>query len=288
METKTFNLLSGPECEVRRLLTEHQDILFPDSQSGSVSMAKNINRILSETIIRIGSDEKITKEKCANLLSGDRKQILFEMGRFACESLAKVDDSILETDENIKKYDPSFGEGQNPNIIKFTYKFRDGKQEIESDYEEEIIFKRKDYPFQFDEYEDVRENIVFECVLPYSKKKVQYTLIDGNVEARWEKKHKTINSFIDMYSPMEINEDLSDKEKEKKNFKKSLLVGKLEIVDSSYLREHIMMNIGYVESTILVDHPYIDGKYDKVDVMTLPEFFFPKAGLKTSAKYGEN
>lgn len=283
METIEFKLLSGLECEVRRFLTKHQALLFPVRQD-RVNLAKNITAVLSDVIVRIGTDENITKEKCASLLSADRKQILFQVARFTNDYM-KFALSSFEGGEGEGFDFVEYADTENTFSLpmKFNYAF-----EIEDDKKDEVFIDEtfeitmKAYPFQNEclELSDLEKHREFEVTLP-NKKKIRLQLMTGQTEANFSNLKASqidLNLAIKMYLPrwVETREIGKQGQKEAKEIAiKAVDVESLEIYESAVLRKAIEKNSGNFQSVIVLNHPEIEGVNALVDVMKIPEFFFP-------------
>lgn len=87
--TKTFKLLSGVECEIRKMRTKHQGILTENG--GDVLEA--FDTILVDCIVRIGTNRSINKAFIRTMLSKDKKLALIKLREFSFpQSYEEVED----------------------------------------------------------------------------------------------------------------------------------------------------------------------------------------------------
>lgn len=262
METYTFKLLTGIECEIRSMRPKHQNILYPSKKSNT-TFAQRCNEIFQDCIVRLGSDRDVTIEKVASLLSGDRGKILIELRNFTLSALNPED------------------------VRRFTYTFSDESgRKTEQEFEFPETLAEKPYPFQVEELAELDEFRSMYTQLPVSKKKVTFRLLDGVLESQSEKNENNgINIGIEMRQPREFKKN--DDTGKPIFIKLDLNSPDLPLVDLEVLRSVMAKYEGKVDYNFTVTNP-LTKETMMFSLITVKEFFFPSLRTQEiSATFGK-
>lgn len=263
METHTFKLISGVECEVGLLMGIHQRYLTQDK---NIHTGKGVNLLLQDIIKRLGSKATITAADVDNLLSADRKKILKEARMFALD------------------YEPKFD---------FTYEWKSDDNKV-SRSEHSVLFDDTDFnerpymmydekggliPLSVPEYDQINKFI--RITLPKSGKIVEFKMLDGAAElagSKVLKKDRSSHTPLLMRNPQYIEE--TEKGADKKAGERKLLVDldRLAYKDIEHLRGEIKKVEGEIETLLVIDHPKTD-EQATIDIVLTPAFFFPSLAL---------
>lgn len=175
MNTHTFQLPSGLECEVKELYGEISTYF----SKKNLEAGKALDLFLQNVIVRIGKQTEISPALVANMLSADRNKVMFEARQFSFD----------------------FPE---------TYHFKYKKREIEIVFEE--VIEQKPYSFAsaaFSSYEEVLEAARIEVFLPKTQQKVFAYLLDGKAEKKMAKvdvEEASQLTLINLRRPTHISE----------------------------------------------------------------------------------
>lgn len=266
MNTHTFKLTSGVECEVEEMTGKHQRIL---TEQKNKKLGENLNEMLVSVIKRIGSDTHITLEKVKNLLASDRKKILTEVRQFTMDfdPLFKFNYDYV-TSQGHKAVEPleiDLSKGFPSTQLKVLGKNEAGQTAL--------------VDATYDEYDNIQRN--YTIILPKSKKEVRWTLLDGVGEAAamaTSKADRSSHTAIAIRNPVEFHQGEVDRVPIK------LDLDRLPLKDVEALRNHIKEVEGSVDTEIMFVHPEAETKPKEekeiiVDVLGVVAFFFPSEAI---------
>lgn len=251
--THVFTMPSGVECEVKEMTGKEQRIL---TEQDGKSFGVKLNEVLQSIIVRIGSKKVISTEDITNLLSEDRKCILWECRMF------------------------SVGE----DVFKFRYNYIDKnkkEQVLEMDVDLNDKEPMKPYAEQYTELSEIKKDVFI--TLPRSKKKVRFKLLDGfgeSIGASMKKSELSSHTPILMRQPVEfIKTNNGQSETPVK-----LNLDKLSLVDIEALRKAIYEAEGKFPTELKFEHPEADlkpsaEKYVVTDLLGEIAFFFPSGRI---------
>ena len=254
-----FKLPSGVECEVTEMMGKHQRLLT--EQTDSNNMGENLNNVLLDVIVRLGKKKAVTMADIMDLLAADRQKILIECRQFTMEFDQTFRFTVEYIDENKTKQDY---------LIEYDF---EKQGDFPIDTVKKIGDQGKLVDANFETYEEVLQHKVVEIILPKTKKKVRWTMLDGHGELiglRTKKVHRSSHTPIKMRKPIELVK--SDKSKEP--IPVQLNLDTLPFKDIEFLRNSIYDNEGRVGTEIPYKHPVTD-KDVFVDVLGVVAFFFP-------------
>lgn len=255
MNTHTFKLPSGVEMEVKEMTGKHQRIL---TEQKNKKLGENLEIMLADLVVRVGSKTDITPEFIRKMLSCDRKKALTEVRQFSND------------------FDPKF---------EFAYEYEaDGrklKHDLSIDLVEGFPFKPvlvsnelgELIPAHYSEYSEI-EKYRF-ITLPKSGKKVRYNLLDGDGETlgmHTNEKDRSSHTPLKMCYPCEMIKT------DKDETPVSLDLDRLAIKDIEFLRKAIKTVNGQVDTEIMF---YVPEKPNPVtiDVLGVMAFFFPSEAI---------
>ena len=250
--TETKIMPSGVEVEYGPILGKHERLLT--TNNGKEPFSTRLNKMLSHTIVRVGSNRNIDADFVANMFSTDRNFCLVSIRQFTMG------------DEDTFTYP-------------FEYENAEGK-EVSEDIEIPLVdgmFPVTAMKLQFAEYP---EKAVFYYVqLPHAKIEVQLQLKTGKDEARaaaMDRKKVSTLTAIELSRPQYKNP--------KSDTYLRLPLDQLSMRDLNELRKAIMEQEGKVDTTIKFEHPLYsqglsDQQYVQVNVINSANFFFPQGSL---------
>lgn len=265
MSTHIFKLPSGVECEVTYMVGKHQRLLTENSSSNSTD---NLNKVLADVIIRVGSLKKIDEDFVLGMLAADRKKALVEVRQFTMD------------------FEPTF---------QFNYDYKDSEgnklqHELEVDLSEGFKSKNlmvindqtgdiEEAPYK--EYSEIKKEI--NLTLPKSGTNIVFSLLDGKGEQRGAntpKKQRSSHTAIMMRNPRELRKS----EKNDNVVPIQLNLDRLPIKDIEFLRATIKEMEGSVDTEFMFEHPESDtkplGEKDVViDLISQMAFFFPSEAI---------
>lgn len=266
MNTHVFKLPSGVECEVQEFIGKHQRIL---TEQKNKNMAENLNLVLADIIIRVGSENKIDLEFIMGMLACDRKMALVEARQFTLD-----DDDEFEFSYD---YIDSNGDSQeSKQAVDLSEGFPHKKLQVIIEEGDSVTVQDADYK----EYSDIIKEVEF--TLPRSGKLVRINLLDGYGEragALTSKKNMSSHTALLMRNPCE-NHPTDNKEK---HFIK-INLDQLSLKDIAYLRSTIKELEGSVDTEVKFEHPDAenlskDERYVSIDLLGVIDFFFPSGAI---------
>lgn len=261
MNTHKFKLPSGVECEVKELTGKHQRIL---TEQKNKKMGENLNELIQDVLVRIGSITKIDAKLVTDLLASDRKAILTQVRQFTMD---------FDT------------------VFKFTYDYVDRenkkqKYELEIDLTDNFPIKpllvEKDGEWvaaEYSEYSEVNKKVTL--VLPKSKKEIQWTILDGMGESigmATAKSDRSSHTAIKMRNPVELVPTDNGFTPIQIN------LDTLGIKDIEAIRGDIKRVEGDIDTVIQFAHPEAETKPQnektvEIDVLSVLAFFFPSEAI---------
>lgn len=268
--TRKFTLVSGIEAEVTELFGKHQKIL---TTKNNMLTGKGVDLVLADCIVRLGSDTDITEAKVKKMLAADRKKALLEIRALSLE------------------YDPTFRfdyewEEADKTMSKFSYAVDFAEDQFKEDkYKTIQMVDDKDNPGQqvptlveikCAELSELAEFKLVHITLPRSKKVVRFNLLDGEAEGRAAiipASQRSSHTPLEVRRPQEVIKEKEDGEK----IWGSLNLDKLSFQDITYLRNQINELEGGIDSTLVIQHQAEPNREVKLDILTVPAFFFPSA-----------
>lgn len=260
--THSFKLPSGVECEVKELTGKHQRLL---TEQKNKKMGDNLNELLADVIVRVGSKKGVDLNFVKSMLACDRKKALVEVRQFTLD------------------FDPLF---------KFTYEYTD-QNGIKQNHPLEIDLS-DGFPMttlkvindqgiledaKYKEYADIDREL--KVNLPRSKKDVVVNLLDGRGEEmgmRTAKSSRSSHTAILMRNPKEYHKTSND------TIPIQVRLDDMSIKDIEFLRQTIKNVEGQVDTEIMVEHPEAEFKPASeknvvVDILGVLAFFFPSEAI---------
>jgi len=262
MKTHVFKLPSGVECEVKELMGKHQRML---TEHTNKNLSENLNDVLVDIIVRVGSKKNIDREFVLSMLSADRKKILVEVRQFTMD------------------FEPTF---------EFVYEYLDSngkhqEEELSIDISEGfptkplmVIDNDGVVEASYEEYDQIKREIELE--LPRSKDKIKFSLLDGKGERHAmtvAKSKRSSHTSIEMRNPRILKK--STKEGGDDIWIQANL-DTFSFKDISYLRATIKEVEGAVDTEVMIEHPDAENREDKevtVDLVSVLAFFFPSEAI---------
>ncbi len=259
--THVFKLTSGVECEVREMTGKHQRIL---TEQKNKKIGENLNEVIEDVLVRVGSVTTIDSKFVENLLASDRKKILTECRQFTMD------------------FDPEF---------KFTYDYiaKDkSKQKFELAIDLKDGFPSRNLMVEqegelveasYSEYSEINKKVTL--VLPKSGKQIQWTILDGLGEmtgAATSKAERSSHTALKMRNPVELV-------KTDAGFTPiQINLDTLSFKDIEAIRSSIKKIEGNVDTEIQFEHPEAElkpasEKMVTVDVLSVLAFFFPSEAI---------
>lgn len=259
--THTFKLTSGVECEVKEMTGLHQRLLTEQKKK---KVGENLEIMLADLIVRVGTERNITSEFVKNMLASDRKKALTEVQQFTND------------------FDP---------VFRFIWNYESvdgGKKEHELE-----IDLSKGFPMttlkviegdvlkdaEYKEYSEIQRK--YTTILPKSGLKVQLSLLDGVGESyglNTKAEDRSSHTPIYMRFPCELRSTANGETPI------SLNLDKLAIKDIEHLRKLIKQVEGQVDTEIMFEHPEAaqkpaNEKEVTIDVLSVTAFFFPSEAI---------
>lgn len=273
--THVDKLVSGVEFEVKELIGKHQRLLTSQDKGNSSSKhAERLNDILASVVVRVGTETNIDKDFIKSLLACDKKKILTVVRQFTMEWEESFGLAYPYTDSEGKKQvydcDITLEEGG---------KFPETK--IHTAIQDPETLKMSYEVLNVSEYDKIEKEVTF--VLPRSKKKVRFTMLDGKGEeiaSTTSKSNRSSHTVIEMRRPVTFfKKDAKATETPMK-----LTLDSLAYKDIEFLRTVIKNCEGRVDTEIRFEHPDADNKSgdDKdvvLDVVGTVAFFFPSGSI---------
>jgi hypothetical protein len=245
-----FKVPSGLTCKVKDLTAGHQEDL---TKGGSVNLDAKLNALLKDVIIEFGGKSNLSDEDVLDILSADRKKILFELRQYSLD------------------FDPNF---------KFTYKYTEGGEKKEIEQEVDLSDGLPERPFYktWETFEEMKGDKVVEVVLPKSEQRVKFKLLDGRgtmLGSAIKKADLNVNSGIVARSPQVFHKLDGDG----KELWLKLDPRKLSLKDVEFLRRSIKDHEGQVDTELMFENP-VQGEQDVVvDMLGQVAFFFPSEAI---------
>lgn len=263
MNTHVFKLTSGPECEVKSLIGKHQRLLTEKSKATDTD---NLNKVLADVIVRIGSKSDINTDFVTSMTSSDRKKALVEVRQFTMdfEELFEFNYDYKDSNGTKQQYPLEVNLSDGFPMKKLTV-IKDGIPQ-DADYEE---------------YDQIEKDI--KLTLPKSGLNIVFSLLDGIGEQRGSKTSKNNRSShtaILMRNPRELRVS----EKSGEIIPIQLNLDNLPFKDIEYLRATIKEIEGAVDTEFMFEHPESEtkplGQKDVViDLISQMAFFFPSEAI---------
>ncbi len=270
MKTHTFTLPSGVECEVKELTGKHQRIL---TEQKSKKLGDNLNEVLVDTVVRVGTYSEITLEFIQGMLAADRKKVLVELRQFSFDYEPKFSFKYDYLGADSQGREEKKSEDMEVDLSDKVSVDEDGKEVRVS------VFGVKPYATQYKEYAEVKKDITI--TLPKSGKKVMYRLLDGfgeQVGMNTKKADRSSHTPILMRHPREFIKTPGGETPIILN------LDTLPIKDLEALRVSIKENEGQVDTEFRFEHPDAENKPTEekqvvVDILGVLAFFFPSEAI---------
>lgn len=262
MNTHTFKLPSGIECELTGLTGKQQEIL---TQQNKKPHNEKLAEVLQSVIVRIGTMKNPSLAFIKNdMLTCDRNAALVELRQY---SLDFEDEFIF-----MFKYK---GEDGSKKEVEISEKVTEGKFPTRSIHkivttDEGVEFE----PVQYTDYSEIDKHVYI--TLPKTGTKVRFTLLDGKGESigiATKKNTRSSHTVVYMRNPVYFKSSKDDKE-----IPVRINLSDLPIKDIEYLRTMIKNCEGRVDTEILFDNPATD-KEEIMDVISSVAFFFPSEAI---------
>lgn len=288
-KTGTVVLPSGIQAELRGLQGKHQAMITINDEA---KRRKGIDTMLKESIVRLGNKTDIVLADVKNLLSADRKALLFELRQISNNHDRNfVFDYEFPTKGGKKlkqRYEVDFINEQFPTKPYFwvaekmvaAYKAENSIEGALDDVETKEALAAE-IPVLFEDYNEILELASRNLKLPECGVTVFWNMLDGEQETRFAKllgaKEANITSHeqIKMRRPTYIPEEAKGNE----NAKSAVPLDQLSLIDIEALRRDIMSKEGDVDSFVVVQYKGDSTIQAQVDLLSTPAFFFASLAL---------
>lgn len=288
-KTGTVVLPSGVEAELQGLQGKHQAWITINDEA---KRRKGIDKMLLDCLKRLGDKTDLVLADVKNLLSADRKALLFELRHISNNRERNfIFDYEFPTQGGRKlkqRYSVDFDQEQFPTKPYFwvreklieDYKILHGlKGAISEEEEQEAL--NQEIPVMFENYNEVLELANQSIVLPECNVKVYWKMLDGENELRYAKilmaKQADITSHeqIKMRTPTYVVPEAQGDEKART----AVPLDELSLRDIEALRRDIMHKEGDVDSFVVVQYKGDSAIQAQVDLVATPAFFFASLAI---------
>lgn len=250
---KEITLLSGIKCTIQEMTGESEFFLTNEKYKAK---GKGLIALMTDCILSIGDKTTITDNDIKRLLSGDRKKALIEIRQ-------------LSNDE-----DPVFN---------FKYEFASTggiREKFEYSYQfDEKSFPGKNYAQQYKNLSEIKREIEF--ILPRSQQKVVWTMLDVDTESEHDCLHdmegRSSLTMLELRNPMVFFKDKNNDGQEVERSRKVDLK-KMNWKDIDSLRKNVLDTEGNVDTLLTIQHKKDKEKEVRIDLLSVPAFFFPSLG----------
>lgn len=278
---------SGVKFSVRQLFGADQDMLT--KESGGDSNAMKFNKMLHGSMRSLGvkGQTELTIKDIQNLLSNDRKFILLTLRQHTLKYKKTFDfkyEFPLRRGHNQKEQFEYSVEFSHENFPITPYYWV--REEIEKEKKDnpdyrpdghEVLFPEvfQDYSDMLNTYREVKGTF------PESKLAYVWQLLDGNAELKWGPSLEDIriNMMLEMRSPKIKALQQMNSEQKKEDVWTSFETGRADLLDIEYMRSEIREKEGVVDTFLTIQHPNDLSRSQRVDLITLPVFFFPSQAV---------
>lgn len=284
-KTGTVVLTSGIEAELVGLQGKHQAMITINDEA---KRRKGIDQMLLSCLKRLGEKTSFTIEDVQNLLSADRKKLLFEL-----RNISNNDDKSFIFDYEFptqggkklkQRYTVDFLKDDFPctpygwvkeKMIE-DYKLKNGiTKELKEEEEKEAI--SEPFPIMFTDYEEIIALSEIWTKLPECGISVRWNMLNGKEEIKYSKLLQvasiTSHTQIEMRRPVFENTDLESKPIQK------VPLDDLSLNDIEALRRDIMDKEGNVDSFVVVQYKNDVSIQSQVDLVATPAFFFSSLAI---------
>lgn len=246
---KEIKLLSGIPCVIQEMTGEAEYFL---TNTKNTAKNRGLDLLLADCIVSLGDRKGISEKDAQRMLAFDRKKALVEIRQLSND------------------YDPSF---------KFSFEWpMEGGLKQKFDYDVEFTeenFKSRPYKSQWNSMEEIEKNVDF--TLPGSGIEMRWTMLDGEKEGKISdiaEEHRSSHTLIQLRNPRVVT---------KENGKEvhdniQLNLKQLSWADLNALRKNILETEGDMDTFLVIEHPKTK-KTTRVDLISVPAFFFPSLGL---------
>lgn len=286
MEIKNSVTPSGVKFGVRYLIGSDQDLLTKQmnkSDSGA------FNEMLFNALEYLGDKTKqtLTLKDVKSMLSNDRKFTLVVLRQhtldYKKEFQFKFEFPLRQggTEKQIFDFTVNFTHENFP--VKPYHWVRTKIEELKKTAKDDnVSFPDPDghiieFPVIYNSYKEMLDENKF-CVidrLPKSGLKLKWELLDGEIERQYADQLRNdmrINLMIDMRKPKFAFL------KEDKETYAMYETQKYHIMDLEEIRMDIQDKEGSVDTSLTIQHPDDPSRKERVDLVSLPVFFFPSLG----------
>ena len=256
MQTHTFILPSGIEAEIRDMLGESSEV-FTKKKNIETGMAHSL--LIKEVLVRVGDNTNITIDFIENLLSKDRKVILFVARQYTYDfpkeyvMPVKFGKSVVEFPVTLEDFVP-----KNYPFYEEVLKARAKESEKGEIPEPIAIFKS---------YSEVLEKRKIELLLPKSKKKAFFYLMTGKDEKKALKvnmEEASLLTVLSLRNPTTMGQ----------TGEVMLNLKELHAMDISELHSKMNEHEGNFDTSIEVSNPDKFGDAKMIQLLD-SSFFFP-------------
>lgn len=259
MNTHSFKLITGVECEISPLLGEHRDIFLNRKY---IQNGKNMIMLLASIVVRLGSKTNITQDDIRSLLSEDASQILVE---------ARLFDNDFEPNFRIEHIFEGEKEGKK---LKRTSFFDVDLTAIES--KPYHYFENGNFvEIKCSEYGEVLEKAVG---IPFQLRKSEQMVLFDLLNLRHQEKSILAKQELTPTSMLSIRNLRFAETTDKR-----IDVGKLPNKDISELSQFIKQCEGQFDTIVELDNPLYDPESDqslenqpkkRLPLIGIPDFLF--------------
>ena len=247
MNTTTFKLPSGIECEVGEMTGLHQRLL---TEQKNKKHGDNLNEMLASLLVRVGNNTgPFNQDFVRNMLSADRRAALAEARMF----------SVVDEEEPVAAGAEEEELPKGPRNFNFTWKYADSEgneQSLDKVVDLSEVFPIHPYSTQWADYSQVKKHV--EVVLKGCGKTVRFNLLDGTGEqigSNTKREERSSHTAILMRNPCFMTKTSNDVVPVQVS---SRDLDKLSLRDIEQLRGAIKANEGRIDTEIRFEHPEAD------------------------------
>jgi hypothetical protein len=290
-------LPSGVPFSVRNLIGQDQDTLTRSVKKGDSTA---FNKMLCDSLRKLGDKDEgqITPADISRMLSNDRAFALLTLRQHTLDYKElfefKYEWPLQENkqDKEIVDYAIKLDRHNFP-VIPYHWVRKAIADDKKTAIENEIEYQEPDghhilFPVVYSNYESMLgDQKVIKGKFPKSGEQYIWELLDGLKESKYAdavKSDTRVNLSLDMRGPKiaySVPKELQDAQEpaSKGKLPTTFDTSRAHVLDLEHLREEIREKEGSVDTSLAIQHPNDPRRRDRVNLVTLPVFFFPSQAL---------
>ncbi len=273
---------SGVSFEVKELTGKHQRLL---TEQSSKTHNEKLDSVLLDVIVKIGTETSLDEKFIESMLACDKQKALVTVRQFTMDFDPTFDfawEYKTEAGEKAEhRLSIPLGDGSFPSKPVMILN-KDGlivEDEETPEYVTLECYLKKLLNKEELEYSDILAYKNVEIILPRSKERVRFTMLDAEGELLLTKIPKSDRST---HTPIRIRKPV--KFDEETNTPIQLNLDRLAYKDIEFLREEIKKVEGNVDTEVMFEHPesHLKAPSEKdviVDLLGTTAFFFPSGAI---------